>query len=100
MIRWVECIVSEPNYFSLNSDYCPLHLALLDEVVSNHPLLHARVLSLFTSLFEGSYGKYSCPTIPFYMPGSSPSSPPSLRAPAVQPSPPTCQVPPPLHLPL
>jgi len=55
--RWVECIVSEPNYFSLNSDYCPLHLALLDEVVSNHPLLHARVLSLFTSLFEGSYGR-------------------------------------------
>jgi hypothetical protein len=49
--------VSEPNYFSLNSDYCPLHLALLDEVVSNHPLLHARVLSLFTSLFEGSYGR-------------------------------------------
>jgi len=57
VIRWVESIVCEPNYFSLNSDYCPIHLALLDEVVSNHPLLHSRVLELYTQLFEGSYGE-------------------------------------------
>ncbi|XP_023330402.1 negative elongation factor D [Eurytemora carolleeae] len=57
VIRWVECIVSASNYFSLNSDYCPLHLALLDEVVANHPLLHSKVLTLFTTLFEGSYGE-------------------------------------------
>jgi len=56
IIRWVECIVTEPNYFSVNSDICPIHLALLDEVVANHPLLHSKVLSLFTSLFENSYG--------------------------------------------
>ena len=47
MIKWVENIVCEPNYFSLNSDYCPIHLALLDEVVSNHPLLHSTVLKLY-----------------------------------------------------
>ena len=42
---------------SLNSDYCPIHLALLDEVVSNHPLLHSSVLGLYMDLFEGSYGQ-------------------------------------------
>jgi len=57
VIKWVENIVCEPNYFSLNSDYCPIHLALLDEVVSNHPLLHSTVLRLYTTLFEGSYGE-------------------------------------------
>ena len=41
----------------ISSDYCPLHLALLDEVVANHPLLHSKVLALFTTLFEGSYGR-------------------------------------------
>jgi len=58
IIRWVESIVCEPNYFSLNSDYCPIHLALLDEVVSNHPLLHSRVLQLYTRLFEGGRAIY------------------------------------------
>ena len=58
VIRWVESIVCEPNYFSLNSDYCPIHLALLDEVVSNHPLLHSRVLQLYTTLFEGGRAIY------------------------------------------
>jgi len=57
VIKWVENIVCEPNYFSLNSDYCPIHLALLDEVVSNHPLLHSTVLKLYITLFEGSYGE-------------------------------------------
>ena len=33
------------------------YLALLDEVVSNHPLLHSTVLKLYTTLFEGSYGE-------------------------------------------
>jgi len=55
LIRWVEAIVCEPTYFSLNSDYCPVHLALLDEVVTCHPLLHSRVLSLYTKLFESQY---------------------------------------------
>ena len=57
VIRWVKTIVCQHNYFSLNSDYCPIHLALLDEVVSNHPLLHNSVLELYMELFEGSYGE-------------------------------------------
>ena len=57
VIRWVQTVVSQHNYFSLNSDYCPIHLALLDEVVSNHPLLHNSVLELYMELFEGSYGE-------------------------------------------
>lgn len=44
IIRWVECVVSEPNFFSLSTDYCrPVQLALLDEVVTCHPLLHSKV---------------------------------------------------------
>eukprot|EP00096_Caligus_rogercresseyi_P008911 TRINITY_DN2913_c0_g1_i1.p1 TRINITY_DN2913_c0_g1~~TRINITY_DN2913_c0_g1_i1.p1 ORF type:complete len:612 (-),score=242.13 TRINITY_DN2913_c0_g1_i1:93-1928(-) len=55
IIRWVECVVSESNFFSRSTDYCPVHLALLDEVVTCHPLLHHRVLQLFILLFEATY---------------------------------------------
>ncbi len=55
IIRWVECVVLEPSFFSLSTDYCPVQLALLDEVVTCHPLLHNQVLQVggirtFTSL--------------------------------------------------
>ena len=46
IIRWVETIVSEPNFFSLTTDSCPVQLALLDEVVTCHPLLHNQVLKV------------------------------------------------------
>lgn len=46
VIRWVECIVTEPTFFSLSTDYCPVQLALLDEVVTCHPLLHSQVLEV------------------------------------------------------
>ncbi len=46
IIRWVECVVSEPSFFSLSTDYCPVQLALLDEVVTCHPLLHNQVLQV------------------------------------------------------
>lgn len=52
IVRWVECIVTEPSYFKLSTEHTPIHLALLDEVVTNHPLLHHTVLSLFIQLFE------------------------------------------------
>uniref|UniRef100_A0A0K2T8L7 Negative elongation factor D [Nasonia vitripennis] n=1 Tax=Lepeophtheirus salmonis TaxID=72036 RepID=A0A0K2T8L7_LEPSM len=55
VIRWVECVVSESNFFSRSTDYCPVHLALLDEVVTCHPLLHYKVLQLFIILFEAHY---------------------------------------------
>lgn len=55
IIRWVECVVSDPMFFSLSTEYCPVHLALIDEVVSCHPLLHQRVLELFIQLFEATY---------------------------------------------
>ena len=53
--RWVECVVSDPMFFSLCTEYCPVHLALIDEVVTCHPLLHQRVLELFIQLFEAHY---------------------------------------------
>jgi negative elongation factor C/D len=46
IIHWVECVVSEANFFSLSTDYCPVQLALLDEVVVCHPLLHHQVLQV------------------------------------------------------
>lgn len=52
IVRWVECTVTEPSYFKLSTEHTPIHLALLDEVVTNHPLLHHTVLSLFIRLFE------------------------------------------------
>ena len=42
-------------FFSLCTEYCPVHLALIDEVVTCHPLLHQRVLELFIQLFEAHY---------------------------------------------
>jgi negative elongation factor C/D len=52
VIRWVECTVTEPSYFKLCTEHCPIHLALLDEVVACHNLLHPKVLQLFIQLFE------------------------------------------------
>ena len=54
IIRWAEMIVSEPNFFSLSTDYCPVQLALLDEVVTCHPLLHSQVGRTFSGRGEGS----------------------------------------------
>lgn len=52
IIRWVECTVTEPSYFKLCTEHCPIHLALLDEVASCHPLLHHKLLKLLIQLFE------------------------------------------------
>ncbi|GBP11772.1 Negative elongation factor D [Eumeta japonica] len=52
VLVWVECVVTEPSYFKLCTEHCPLHLALLDEVASCHPLLHHRLLQLLVQLFE------------------------------------------------
>ncbi|RZF32327.1 hypothetical protein LSTR_LSTR001791 [Laodelphax striatellus] len=52
VVRWVECTVTEPSYFKLCTEHTPIHLAVLDEVVTCHHLLHHRVLQLFIKLFE------------------------------------------------
>ncbi|CAK1539964.1 unnamed protein product [Leptosia nina] len=52
VLVWVECVVTEPSYFKLCTEHCPVHLALLDEVASCHPLLHHRLLKLLIRLFE------------------------------------------------
>ncbi|XKL60091.1 hypothetical protein PGB90_001107 [Kerria lacca] len=52
IIRWVECTVMEPSYFKLCTEHTPTHLALLDEVVACHPLLHLTILRIFIILFE------------------------------------------------
>ncbi|KAK4293552.1 hypothetical protein Pmani_017691 [Petrolisthes manimaculis] len=55
LVRWIECVVNEPSYFKLCTESTPTHLALLDEVVSIHPLLHQRVLALLVGLFESEF---------------------------------------------
>ncbi|XP_059476504.1 negative elongation factor D [Neocloeon triangulifer] len=52
VVRWVECVVTEPSYFKLSTEHTPIHLALLDEVVTCHQLLHRAVLNLLIRLFE------------------------------------------------
>lgn len=52
IVRWVESTVTEPSYFKLCTEHTPIHLALLDEVVTCHPLLHNKVLTLLIELFE------------------------------------------------
>lgn len=44
--------MTEPSYFKLSTEHTPLHLALLDEVVTLHPLLHTQILDLLIKLFE------------------------------------------------
>lgn len=55
ILRWVDYTVSEKSYFKLNTDHTPLHLVLLDEICSNHTLLHQNVLDLLIRLFESSF---------------------------------------------
>uniref|UniRef100_A0A182SYJ6 Negative elongation factor D n=1 Tax=Anopheles maculatus TaxID=74869 RepID=A0A182SYJ6_9DIPT len=52
VIRWVENTVTEPSYFKLCTESCPLHLALLDEVACVHTSLHDQILRLLVRLFE------------------------------------------------
>jgi len=52
VVRWVECVVKEPSFFQLCSEPTPTQLALLDEIVCLHPLLHSPVLKLLIELFE------------------------------------------------
>jgi len=52
VIRWVDSEVTESSYFKLTTEHMPIHLALLDEVVILHPLLHQSVLDLIVKLFE------------------------------------------------
>ena len=43
LIQWVEATVTEPSFFKLCTEHTPIHLALLDEVVTCHALLHEKV---------------------------------------------------------
>ncbi|GAB6023719.1 beta ketoadipyl CoA thiolase, th1 [Chamberlinius hualienensis] len=52
VVRWVEITVTDASYFKLTTEHTPLHLALLDEVVTNHQTLHQKVLDLLVRLFE------------------------------------------------
>ncbi|XP_050395724.1 negative elongation factor D [Patella vulgata] len=55
VLKWVDHTVSEPSYFKLNTDHTPIHLVLVDEIATNHILLHQKALDLLIRLFEGSY---------------------------------------------
>lgn len=52
VILWVRHVVSEKSYFQLSTEHTPLHLALLDEITSNHSTLQMKVLDLYIQLFE------------------------------------------------
>lgn len=55
VLKWVDYTVSDTNYFKLNTDHTPLHLVLIDEIVTNHVLLHQKALDLLVRLFESTF---------------------------------------------
>ena len=55
VLRWIDWTVSEPSYFKLLTDHTPIHLALLDEISTCHPLLHPHVLKFLIRLLETTY---------------------------------------------
>ncbi|EDO47251.1 predicted protein [Nematostella vectensis] len=52
ILKWIDCTVSDPSFFKLMTDSTPVHLALLDELITCHPLQHRLVLNLLIRLFE------------------------------------------------
>nr|CAB3266936.1 negative elongation factor C/D [Phallusia mammillata] len=52
VLRWIDQTVSDPTYFEKQMDHTPLHLTLLDEIVSCHQLIHQDALRLLIRLFE------------------------------------------------
>lgn len=55
ILRWVEECLSGNNYLKVMTDSTPLHLVLLDEVSTCHPIQHPLVLKLLIKLFTASY---------------------------------------------
>ncbi|KAJ8316708.1 hypothetical protein KUTeg_005738 [Tegillarca granosa] len=55
ILKWVDYTVSDASYFKLNTDHTPLHLVLIDEIVTNHVLLHQKALDLLVRIFESSF---------------------------------------------
>ncbi|XP_039265499.1 negative elongation factor D-like [Styela clava] len=55
VLKWVDQTVSDSAYFEKQMDHTPLHLTLLDEIVSCHPLLHLEVLKLLINLFQNKF---------------------------------------------
>jgi len=57
VLKWIEQTVSDAKYFERQMDHTPLHLILLDEVVTCHDLLHRDALKLLVSLFERTFSE-------------------------------------------
>lgn len=55
IIKWIEYIILDPSYFKLNTDDCPIHLILLDEIIQNQKILHDRILKLLIKLFQNNF---------------------------------------------
>ncbi|ESN92288.1 hypothetical protein HELRODRAFT_157967 [Helobdella robusta] len=52
IIKWIYATLTKPGYFLTNTEHTPLHLILLDEIATNHPLLHKNIFQLLVQLFE------------------------------------------------
>lgn len=55
ILKWVEECLSETNYLKVMTDATPLHVVLLDEVSTCHPIQHPLVLELLVKLFNATY---------------------------------------------
>ncbi|CAF0753316.1 unnamed protein product, partial [Didymodactylos carnosus] len=55
VLKWIESILLDASYFKLNQDTTPVHLIIIDEIVSLHFLLHEKVFELLIRLFEAAF---------------------------------------------
>lgn len=42
MLKWLSFTLTEPDYIKLHAEPVPMHLVLLDEIATNHQLLHLK----------------------------------------------------------
>lgn len=57
VLKWIDQTVSDSKYFEKQMDNTPLHLIILDEVVSCHTLLHRDALKILINLFEQTFSE-------------------------------------------
>ncbi|XP_009463812.1 PREDICTED: negative elongation factor C/D-like [Nipponia nippon] len=57
VLKWVDWTVSEPQYFQLQTDHTPVHLALLDQISTCRQLPRFQVLQLLVKLFETEHSQ-------------------------------------------
>ncbi|CAF4368728.1 unnamed protein product, partial [Rotaria magnacalcarata] len=57
VLRWIEFRIFDPSYFKLDQGTTPVHLIIIDEIVSLHFLLHQKAFELLVRFFEATFAE-------------------------------------------